>query len=268
MKNQLFEDAKLLKSIRFNWIDTLIIAITAGFLFLLREMFLPKLGDEFNTATRSFLTFPLLYLLIIYSKKVRPVLFSNERINKLLLLPKKVDNRSQFSIVGVLGLFPQWIGCMIILTSPISGPWNVEELSLSTDSAINQKAHEEAKRALMFENLNAIANAKTIDTAEMTPVEIHKLQEKMREQRENKEQNELEEEAYKKNFIEEKSKELFPKLKQQIHEEERSEHQELKKYATEQILRFLKFGFILLIIGGLIDKLNNIIQIHKQNKAK
>lgn len=259
-------DARLIKSTHLNWIDTLFIAIAAGVLFLITEIYFPGLEERFVIATRTTLAVPLFYLFVFYVKMIRPFMFSNKFINQLLLIPKEIELRQPFTILGLLGLFPQWIGCMIILTSPIHGPWSMEEVSLSKDSVIKKKALAQVKRELLMGDVKALANAKPIDTSSMTAVEINNLSEKAKERKLNREEIEKEEEKQRINLFEKRTLERFPKLKLQIHEEERNDYQEVKEQSYLNIYHFLKIGFIMLIIGGFIDKINNMIQLYKQSK--
>ncbi len=256
--------SKTIVNTRFNWIDTLIIAVSVGFIVLLKYLFFGNLG-RFDVALNAFFIFPAFILIFKYITIVRPKIFSNKKLNFLLLLPKDVENRADITILGLFSTAFQWIGCMLIITSPIWGPFNVDELKLSSDKTIRVKAHREADRMYLLEQIRGLASAKPVKLSDLTPIEAHQALQQIKIREEDPEKFKKEQQQYKKNFIDNKAKELFPSLKKTIHAEERKDYEEKISFGYSQFFRFLFSGMMVLFFGAVIDKINNLIQLKKVN---
>jgi hypothetical protein len=261
-KDKFKQKAMIGAKTRFNWIDTLIFSIIGFALTYIKVVLLPTFSGPLSYIARPIMILVFIQIAFFYVLTIRPKVFINQTLNKFLLLPLPVRKRKEFAIVGALAILTQYSGAMFIITSPIWGPDKDDILNLKTDEQIMTIVTQDAKRALIMEKVNALANAKPVDTSKLSPVEVHKMRMRIEDRKNNPEREKQEAKSYRETFIESKVKELFPVTKKRIHSEQTMEYNESIEFAKSQVIRFLKFGFILLLIGGAIDKLNNMILIY------
>ncbi|GEM_PF-7092264 len=260
------EKAQVITGNRYNWVDTLVIALCASSLQFLKYVTI-KDPDSITDGIFSALTvFPLLFLLYNYVVNIRPILFSNPTLNFILLLPKDVDHRPKFTILGLMATLFQWVGCMLIITSTINTPWKSGELVLSSDQAIGIKAKQEAERLYLQQELKTLAEAKPLDVTKLSPAEAHRMAQQARQRQENPEQEKKALETYKQDFIAKKIEEITPNLKIEIHKEEKQYFEENRKHQLEMFWKQVMWGAIVLFLGAVIEKINNIIQISLEKK--
>jgi hypothetical protein len=254
------ESAKIITSKHYNWVDTLVIALCASSLQFLKYIIL-KNPDSITDGVFGALTvFPLLFLLYNYVVHIRPILFSNSAINFILLLPKDVDHRPRFTLLGLMATLFQWVGCMLIITSTINSPLKTGEFILSSDQSIAVKAKQEAERLYLQQELKNIAEAKPLDVTKLSPGEAQRMVQQARQREENPDQEEKNIERYKQNFIAKKIEEITPTLKDEVHKEEKENFKENRKHQLEMFWKQVMWGMVVLFLGAIIEKINNIIQ--------
>lgn len=259
------EKSKVITNTRYNWVDTLIIAVAASSLQYLKHMIFKNLSF-FMVSTLTIV--PILYFFYAYVVHIRPILFSNPILNYLLLLPKDVKYRPKFTVLGLLATLFQWVGCMVMITSSIHTPWKEGELVLSSDHIIEVKAREEAERLYDHQVMKAFASAKPLDVTQLSPVEVNRLAQEVREREQNAEKEQQELEAFKKKFIDDKTTEITPSLKAEIHKEENEDFLENERHKFKMFWRQVMWGAIVLFLGAVIEKLNNIIQVSLDKKRE